>query len=151
MELLHVLILIQCVILMCYSQIRNHLIHRYFEDPLQLLSNIKDDDRLAAYKVPKIDKNTKYLQLIHRRREQYVIFKFTWYAQLLYLPKNWIYFVMLVHIMMLLFLFVITFSSITIMGIWENSLSCLIANYNAVFSNVDLIWIASVRSRSIKI
>lgn len=58
---------------MCYSQIRNHLIHRYFEDPLQLLSNIKDDDRLAAYKVPKIDKNTKYLQLIHRQREQYVI------------------------------------------------------------------------------
>lgn len=51
-------------------EIRNHLIHRYFEDPLQLLSNIKDDDRLAAYKVPKIDKNTKYLQLIHRRREQ---------------------------------------------------------------------------------
>ncbi|KAG5054989.1 hypothetical protein JHK85_007499 [Glycine max] len=51
-------------------EIRNHLIHRYFEDPLQLLSNIKDDDRLAAYKVPKIDKNTKYLQLIHRQREQ---------------------------------------------------------------------------------
>ncbi|RZB47658.1 Ubiquitin carboxyl-terminal hydrolase 5 isoform B [Glycine soja] len=51
-------------------EIRNHLIHRYFEDPLQLLSNIKDDDRLSAYKVPKIDKNTKYLQLIHRRREQ---------------------------------------------------------------------------------
>ena len=55
---------------MCYSQIRNHLIHRYFEDPLQLLSSIKDDDRLAAYKITKMDKNTKYLQLIHRRREQ---------------------------------------------------------------------------------
>ncbi|CAL5193283.1 unnamed protein product [Lathyrus oleraceus] len=51
-------------------EIRNHLIHRFFEDPLQLLSSIKDDDRLAAYKIPKIDKNTKYLQLIHRRREQ---------------------------------------------------------------------------------
>ncbi|KAI5427432.1 ubiquitin carboxyl-terminal hydrolase 5 [Lathyrus oleraceus] len=51
-------------------EIRNHLIHRFFEDPLQLLSSIKDDDRLAAYKIPKMDKNTKYLQLIHRRREQ---------------------------------------------------------------------------------
>lgn len=51
-------------------EIRNHLIHRYFEDPLQLLSSIKDDDRLAAYKITKMDKNTKYLQLIHRRREQ---------------------------------------------------------------------------------
>ncbi|XP_027349722.1 ubiquitin carboxyl-terminal hydrolase 5 isoform X2 [Abrus precatorius] len=51
-------------------EIRNHLIHRFFEDPLLLLSTIKDDDRLAVYKVPKLDKNTKYLQLIHRRREQ---------------------------------------------------------------------------------
>lgn len=59
-----------CFILICYLQIRNHLIHRFFEDPLQLLSSIKDDDRLAAYKIPKMDKNTKYLQLIHRRREQ---------------------------------------------------------------------------------
>ncbi|MCH95154.1 ubiquitin carboxyl-terminal hydrolase 5-like, partial [Trifolium medium] len=50
-------------------EVRNHLIHRYFEDPLQLLSSIKDDDRLAAYKITKMDKNTKYLQLIHRRRD----------------------------------------------------------------------------------
>lgn len=66
-------ILIGRVISFCYSQIRNHLIHRFFEDPLQLLSSIKDDDRLAVYKIPKMEKNTKYLQLIHRRREQYVI------------------------------------------------------------------------------
>jgi ubiquitin carboxyl-terminal hydrolase 4/11/15 len=45
------------------------LIHRFYEDPLQLLSSIKDDDRLAAYKITKMDKNTKYLQLIHRRRD----------------------------------------------------------------------------------
>ncbi|TKY62744.1 Ubiquitin carboxyl-terminal hydrolase 5 [Spatholobus suberectus] len=51
-------------------EIRNHWIHRDFEDPLLLLSTIKDDDHLAAYKISKIDKNTKYLQLIHRRREQ---------------------------------------------------------------------------------
>ncbi|KAK7290747.1 hypothetical protein RIF29_05392 [Crotalaria pallida] len=51
-------------------EIRNHLIHRFLEDPLILLSTIKDDDHLAAYKIPKIDNNTKYLQLVHRRREQ---------------------------------------------------------------------------------
>ncbi|XP_014491293.1 ubiquitin carboxyl-terminal hydrolase 5 [Vigna radiata var. radiata] len=50
-------------------EVRNHLIHRYLEDPVHL-STIKDDERLAAYKIPKIEKNTKYLQLIHRRREQ---------------------------------------------------------------------------------
>ncbi|KAE9588677.1 putative ubiquitinyl hydrolase 1 [Lupinus albus] len=52
------------------AEVRNHLIHRFLEDPLISLSTIKDDDHLAAYKIPKIDKNTKYLQLIHRRREQ---------------------------------------------------------------------------------
>ncbi|KAJ7976553.1 Ubiquitin carboxyl-terminal hydrolase [Quillaja saponaria] len=51
-------------------EIRNHLIQRYLEDPLILLSTIKDDDHLAAYKIPKTEKNGKYLQLIHRRREQ---------------------------------------------------------------------------------
>ncbi|XP_057721233.1 ubiquitin carboxyl-terminal hydrolase 5 isoform X4 [Arachis stenosperma] len=51
-------------------EVRNHLIHRFLEDPLQLLSTIKDDDHVAVYKIPKIEKNTKYLQLIHRRREQ---------------------------------------------------------------------------------
>ncbi|KAI4300924.1 hypothetical protein L6164_034250 [Bauhinia variegata] len=50
--------------------IRNHLIQRFLEDPLLLLSTIKDDDHLAAYRIPKTDKDTKYLQLIHRRREQ---------------------------------------------------------------------------------
>ncbi|KAI9120269.1 hypothetical protein K1719_007302 [Acacia pycnantha] len=51
-------------------EIRNHLIQRFLEDPLISLSTIKDDDHLAAYKIPKINKKTKYLQLIHRRREQ---------------------------------------------------------------------------------
>lgn len=36
------------------------------------LSYIKDDDHLAAYKVPKLTKNTKFVQLIHRREERYV-------------------------------------------------------------------------------
>ncbi|XP_062165980.1 ubiquitin carboxyl-terminal hydrolase 5 isoform X2 [Alnus glutinosa] len=51
-------------------EIRNHLIQKFLEDPLIMLSTIKDDDHLAAYKMPKLVKSTKYLQLIHRRREQ---------------------------------------------------------------------------------
>ncbi|EPS70953.1 ubiquitin carboxyl-terminal hydrolase, partial [Genlisea aurea] len=52
------------------AEIRGHLIHRFLEDPLVSLSSIKDDDHLTAYKIPKILKNTKFLQLIHRREEQ---------------------------------------------------------------------------------
>lgn len=52
------------------AEIRNHLIHRFLEDPLMSLSTIKDDDHLAAYKIPKIEKKTVFLQLIHRREEQ---------------------------------------------------------------------------------
>ncbi|KAK9951288.1 hypothetical protein M0R45_006743 [Rubus argutus] len=51
-------------------EIQNHMIQRFLEDPLILLSTIKDDDHLAAYKVPKFAKNAKYLQLIHRRKDQ---------------------------------------------------------------------------------
>ncbi|KAJ0820588.1 putative ubiquitinyl hydrolase 1 [Helianthus annuus] len=51
------------------AEIRNHLIHRFLEDPLMSLSSIKDDDHLSAYKIPKSMKNTKFLQLIHRRQE----------------------------------------------------------------------------------
>ncbi|XP_024965664.1 ubiquitin carboxyl-terminal hydrolase 5-like isoform X4 [Cynara cardunculus var. scolymus] len=50
-------------------EIRNHLIHRFLEDPLMSLFSIKDDDHLSAYKIPKSMKNTKFLQLIHRREE----------------------------------------------------------------------------------
>ncbi|XP_021800114.1 ubiquitin carboxyl-terminal hydrolase 5 isoform X1 [Prunus avium] len=50
-------------------EIQHHMIQRFLEDPLISLSTIKDDDHLAAFKVPKLA-NTKYLQLIHRRREQ---------------------------------------------------------------------------------
>ncbi|KAJ4975516.1 hypothetical protein NE237_000622 [Protea cynaroides] len=52
------------------AEIRSHLIHRFLEDPLTSLSTIKDDDHLAAYKIPKFVKNTVFLQLIHRRGEQ---------------------------------------------------------------------------------
>ncbi|KAK9281366.1 hypothetical protein L1049_004266 [Liquidambar formosana] len=52
------------------AEIRSHLIHRFLEDPLISLSSIKDDDHLAAYKIPKLEKKTVFLQLIHRREEQ---------------------------------------------------------------------------------
>ncbi|KAK4483026.1 hypothetical protein RD792_010202 [Penstemon davidsonii] len=52
------------------AEIRGHLIYRFLEDPLISLSSIKDDDHLTAYKIPKVLKKTKFLQLIHRREEQ---------------------------------------------------------------------------------
>ncbi|CAI9776559.1 unnamed protein product [Fraxinus pennsylvanica] len=52
------------------AEIRGHLIYRFLEDPLISLSSIKDDDHLAAYKIPKDLKKTKFLQLIHCRGEQ---------------------------------------------------------------------------------
>ncbi|XP_068655113.1 ubiquitin carboxyl-terminal hydrolase 5 isoform X1 [Aristolochia californica] len=51
------------------AEIRGHLIHRLLEDPLILLSTIKDDDHIAAYRFSKFAKNIIYLQLIHRREE----------------------------------------------------------------------------------
>ncbi|KAJ4706718.1 putative Ubiquitin carboxyl-terminal hydrolase [Melia azedarach] len=52
------------------AEIQNHLFQRFLDDPLISLSNIKDDDHLAAYKVPKSVKNAVFLKLIHRRQEQ---------------------------------------------------------------------------------
>lgn len=53
-------------------EIRNHLINYFLEDPLVPLSFIKDDDHLVAYKISKFVKKFKFLQLIHRREEEYV-------------------------------------------------------------------------------
>ncbi|XP_052187763.1 ubiquitin carboxyl-terminal hydrolase 5 isoform X2 [Diospyros lotus] len=52
------------------AEVKCHIIDRFLDEPLTLLSSIKDDDHLAAYKIPKFMKNTKFLQLIHRREEQ---------------------------------------------------------------------------------
>ncbi|KAJ9162941.1 hypothetical protein P3X46_022672 [Hevea brasiliensis] len=51
-------------------EVRNHLFQRFLEDPLISLSTIKDDDHLAAYKIPKLVKKTLVLRLIHRRQER---------------------------------------------------------------------------------
>ncbi|KAJ8427716.1 hypothetical protein Cgig2_022190 [Carnegiea gigantea] len=44
------------------AEIQNHLIHRFFEDPLISLSCIKDDDHLAAYRIPSLAKGAIFLQ-----------------------------------------------------------------------------------------
>ncbi|WOL11391.1 ubiquitin carboxyl-terminal hydrolase 5-like [Canna indica] len=49
------------------AEIRGHKIHQILEDPLMLLSTIKDDDNLVAYKIPKLVENNIYLQFVHRR------------------------------------------------------------------------------------
>ncbi|CAL9085118.1 unnamed protein product [Musa acuminata var. zebrina] len=49
------------------AEIRGHMINQLLEDPLTLLSTIKDDDRLVAYKILNVVKNTIYLQFVHRR------------------------------------------------------------------------------------
>lgn len=43
------------------------------DDPLVLLSTIKDDDHLAAYKLPNLARSTVFLQLVHRQGELYVL------------------------------------------------------------------------------
>ncbi|KAG9149373.1 hypothetical protein Leryth_003335 [Lithospermum erythrorhizon] len=49
------------------AEIRGHVIHRFIEDPLVSISSIKDEAHLAAYKIPKLENNVKYLQLRHRQ------------------------------------------------------------------------------------
>ncbi|XP_072955220.1 ubiquitin carboxyl-terminal hydrolase 5 [Typha angustifolia] len=51
------------------AEIRGHLIHQFLQDPALLLSTVKDDDHLAAYKLPKMGKNSTYIQFVHRREE----------------------------------------------------------------------------------
>ncbi|KAM7257841.1 hypothetical protein ACFE04_013582 [Oxalis oulophora] len=51
------------------AEVQNHLIQRFLEEPLISLATIKDDDHLAAYKVPKSGKSIILLKLIHRRQE----------------------------------------------------------------------------------
>ena len=52
-----------------YLQIRNHRIHLILEDPVLQLSTIKDDDHLAVYRLPKLEKRASYIQFVHRRED----------------------------------------------------------------------------------
>lgn len=53
------------------AEIYNHRIFRYLEDPFDSLSTIRDDDHLAAYRLPKVLEKTPLLHLMHRRKEEY--------------------------------------------------------------------------------
>jgi hypothetical protein len=49
-----------------YLQIRNHKINRLLDDPVLQLSTISDDNRLAVYRLPKLEKRANYIQFVHR-------------------------------------------------------------------------------------
>lgn len=51
------------------AEIRNHRIHLILEDPVLQLSTIKDDDHLAVYRLPRLEKRASYIQFVHRRED----------------------------------------------------------------------------------
>ncbi|KAK1585729.1 hypothetical protein QYE76_067043 [Lolium multiflorum] len=51
------------------AEIRNHRVHLILEDPVLQLSTIKDDDHLAVYRLPKLEKRASYVQFVHRRED----------------------------------------------------------------------------------
>ncbi|KAG2617849.1 ubiquitin carboxyl-terminal hydrolase 5-like isoform X1 [Panicum virgatum] len=51
------------------AEIRNHKIYRFLDDPVLQLSTISDDDRLAVYRLPKLEKRANYIQFVHRRED----------------------------------------------------------------------------------
>lgn len=50
---------------MSNSQVYEHKIYRYLENPVELLSSIKDDEHIVAYRMKKGAQKTK-LEIIHR-------------------------------------------------------------------------------------
>ncbi|PUZ44791.1 hypothetical protein GQ55_8G152100 [Panicum hallii var. hallii] len=51
------------------AEIRNHKIYRFLDDPVLQLSTVSDDDRLAVYRLPKLEKRANYIQFVHRRED----------------------------------------------------------------------------------
>ncbi|XP_020111526.1 ubiquitin carboxyl-terminal hydrolase 5 isoform X2 [Ananas comosus] len=51
------------------AEIRGHFIHHFLEDPSVLLSTIKDDDHIVAYRVQTLGLDSTYIQFVHRREE----------------------------------------------------------------------------------
>ncbi|GJN25107.1 hypothetical protein PR202_gb12894 [Eleusine coracana subsp. coracana] len=49
------------------AEIRNHKIYRFLDDPVLELSTISDDNHLAVYRLPKLEKKANYIQFVHRR------------------------------------------------------------------------------------
>ncbi|KAK9161091.1 hypothetical protein Syun_007432 [Stephania yunnanensis] len=53
------------------AEVYGHRIYRYFENPFEPLSMIKDAEHIAAYKLPKNHKGLTKLEIIHRSKEKY--------------------------------------------------------------------------------
>ncbi|KAG2330310.1 hypothetical protein Bca52824_001490 [Brassica carinata] len=57
------------------AEVYDHKIFRYFENPVEALSLIKDDDRIVAYRLNKMQKGTgkAKLEILHVRQERAVL------------------------------------------------------------------------------
>ncbi|KAG2676917.1 hypothetical protein I3760_12G073900 [Carya illinoinensis] len=52
------------------AEVYEHRIHRYFENPLELLASIKDDEHIVAYRISKRGTGRTKLEIIHRLQEK---------------------------------------------------------------------------------
>ncbi|KAK9103955.1 hypothetical protein Sjap_021209 [Stephania japonica] len=53
------------------AEVYGHRIYRYFENPFEPLSMIKDEEHIAAYKLPKNHEELAKLEIIHQSKEKY--------------------------------------------------------------------------------
>ena len=61
------IVLILSLILWSYIQIYRNRIFRVFEGPSDLLADIRDQDKLVAYRVQKYNKDSLLIVFIHER------------------------------------------------------------------------------------
>ncbi|CAA6655882.1 unnamed protein product [Spirodela intermedia] len=53
------------------AEILNHRIYRYFDKPLEPLSNIKDEDHIVAYRLPMKHEKSIKLEITHRKKDSF--------------------------------------------------------------------------------
>ncbi|KAL4187332.1 hypothetical protein AMTRI_Chr09g18480 [Amborella trichopoda] len=53
------------------AEVYNHQIYRYLDNPFELISGIKDDDHIVAYRLPANRNKLPLLQLKHHRKDMY--------------------------------------------------------------------------------
>ncbi|CAN6480466.1 unnamed protein product [Victoria cruziana] len=58
----------ECLLLV---EVYNHRIYRYLDNPYELLSAIKDDDRIVAYRLPSEHERLLRIELLHQRSDVY--------------------------------------------------------------------------------
>ncbi|RVW91634.1 Ubiquitin carboxyl-terminal hydrolase 10 [Vitis vinifera] len=56
------------------AEVYEQRIYRYIENPSELLTNIKDEEHIVAYRLPKKRAGLTRLEIIHRCQQQYVFF-----------------------------------------------------------------------------